>query len=135
MVRVLPSWHTQQDPGCKRLEDYLFQRWALPCQQMSASSPGPPSPPAFSSLCFLLVVASQRPWSHCGLWSLSGSTSGQPSAVNGAKGRGCHLCTFTECCLRLCSSWILCYVALSTTEVFIIVLISQVRQWDPREVK
>ncbi|XP_045345983.1 uncharacterized protein LOC123604216 [Leopardus geoffroyi] len=58
--------------------------------------------------------------------SSNGSTSGQPSAVNGAKDRGCHLCTFTECCLRLCSSWILCYVALSTTEVFIIVLISQV---------
>ncbi|XP_044900184.1 uncharacterized protein LOC123381861 isoform X2 [Felis catus] len=93
---------------------------------MSASSPGPPSPPAFSSLCFLLAVASQRPWSHCGLWSLSGSTSGRPSAVNGAKDGGCHLCTFTECCLRLRSSWILCYVALSTTEVFIIVLISQV---------
>ncbi|XP_078293075.1 uncharacterized protein LOC132688276 [Panthera onca] len=55
-----------------------------------------------------------------------GSTSGQPSAVNVAKDGGYHLCTFTECCLRLRSSWILCGVALSATEVFVIVLISQV---------
>ena len=115
----------------------LFQQWAPHTQQMSASSPRPPSQHAYFCLCFRLVTAGQTPWSHCALWSPSVFASGQPSPLKDAKDGGSHLCTCAMCSVSGCIlAYIMLFHPFDSCEVgFIIVLNSQVRKWDLREVK